>query len=62
MTNSPETEFDTIDTRSSERIDLAGKYLTFKLENEEFGIEIIKVREIMGLMDVTAVPRTPPEM
>ncbi len=37
----------------------AGKYLTFKLSNEEYGLEILKVREIIGLMDITAVPRTP---
>jgi len=37
----------------------AGKYLTFKLSGEEYGIEILKVREIIGLMDITSVPRTP---
>ncbi|RKY55239.1 MAG: chemotaxis protein CheW [Candidatus Neomarinimicrobiota bacterium] len=37
----------------------AGKYLTFKLGSEEYGIEILKVREIIGLMDITSVPRTP---
>ncbi|MFC1614381.1 chemotaxis protein CheW, partial [Gemmatimonadota bacterium] len=37
----------------------AGKYLTFKLANEEYGLEILKVREIIGLMDITKVPRTP---
>jgi len=37
----------------------AGKYLTFQLASEEFGIRVLKVREIMGLQDVTAVPQTP---
>jgi purine-binding chemotaxis protein CheW len=37
----------------------AGKYLTFKLGAEVYGLEILKVREIMGLMAITAVPRTP---
>jgi purine-binding chemotaxis protein CheW len=37
----------------------AGKYLTFALGKEEYGLEILKVREIIGFMDVTAVPRTP---
>jgi purine-binding chemotaxis protein CheW len=37
----------------------AGKYLTFGLGNEEYGLEILKVREIIGLMDITKVPRTP---
>jgi len=37
----------------------AGKYLTFRLDNEEYGLEILKVREIIGLMDITSVPKTP---
>lgn len=36
-----------------------GKYLTFALGQEEFGLEILKVREIIGFMDITAVPQTP---
>ena len=39
---------------------LAGKYLTFKLDAEEFGLEILKVQEIIKMMDITKVPRTPP--
>lgn len=38
---------------------LEGKYLTFALGKEEYGIGILKVREIIGLMDITAVPHTP---
>ncbi len=37
----------------------AGKYLTFKLGAEEFGLEILKVQEIIKMMDITKVPRTP---
>jgi len=37
----------------------AGKYLTFQLGNEEFGIRVLKVREIMGIQEITAVPQTP---
>jgi len=37
----------------------AGKYLTFILGREEFAIQVLKVREIMGIQDVTSVPRTP---
>ena len=37
----------------------AGKYLTFQLGQEEFGIRVLKVREIMGIQDITAVPHTP---
>ena len=36
-----------------------GKYLTFALAHEEYGLEILKVREIIGYMDITAVPQTP---
>jgi len=37
----------------------AGKYLTFFLESEEYGVEILKVQEIIGRMPITPVPRTP---
>ena len=40
-------------------INKEGKYLTFALANEEYGLEILKVREIIGYMDITAVPQTP---
>jgi len=40
-------------------VDLGGKYLTFMLDEEEYGLEILKVREIIGLMDITHVPQTP---
>jgi purine-binding chemotaxis protein CheW len=36
-----------------------GKYLTFLLGREEFAIRVPKVREIMGIQDITAVPQTP---
>ena len=37
----------------------AGKYLTFALADEEYGLEILKVREIISMMEITGVPRTP---
>ena len=37
---------------------LAGKYMTFKLAEEEYGLQILRVREIIGLMEITRVPRT----
>jgi purine-binding chemotaxis protein CheW len=37
----------------------AGKYLTFMIGKEEFGVGVLKVREIMGIQDITAVPQTP---
>ncbi len=36
-----------------------GKYLTFTLADEEYGIGILKVKEIIGMMAITSVPRTP---
>ena len=39
--------------------DRGGKYLVFHLGREEFGIRVLKVREIMGIQDITAVPHTP---
>ncbi|MCP4291407.1 MAG: purine-binding chemotaxis protein CheW [bacterium] len=36
-----------------------GKYLSFVLGGEEYGLEILKVQEINGMMDITRVPRTP---
>ncbi len=35
-----------------------GKYLTFVLAGEEYGISIRKVKEIIGLMPISKVPRT----
>jgi purine-binding chemotaxis protein CheW len=37
----------------------AGKYLTFFLAGEEYGLEILKVSEIIGLQPITRVPRMP---
>jgi len=37
----------------------AGKYLIFHLGTEEFGTEVLRVREIMGLQDITAIPQVP---
>lgn len=38
---------------------VAGKFLTFFLGGEEYGLEILKVQEIIGMLAVTPVPRTP---
>jgi purine-binding chemotaxis protein CheW len=40
--------------------DREGKYLTFSLAGEEYGISILKIKEIIGMMPITTVPRTPP--
>ena len=44
------------DSSSRER---EGKYLTFVLAGEDYGLETLKVREIIGIMNITKVPRTP---
>ena len=36
-----------------------GKFLSFQLSKEEYGIAILKVREIIGMVEVTSLPRTP---
>jgi purine-binding chemotaxis protein CheW len=38
---------------------LAGKYLTFHLQEEVYGLVILKVQEIIGIMPVTKMPRMP---
>ncbi len=40
-------------------VDKEGKYLTFSLAGEEYGIGILKIREIIGMMPITSVPQTP---
>jgi purine-binding chemotaxis protein CheW len=49
----------TIDQAVRSMADREGKYLTFKLAGEEYGIGILKVKEIIGMMPITTVPRTP---
>ena len=39
--------------------DRGGKFLTFYLADEEYGVAILKVQEIIGLQPITRVPRTP---
>jgi purine-binding chemotaxis protein CheW len=36
-----------------------GKYLTFSMADEDYGIGILSVREIIGIMPITTVPHTP---
>jgi purine-binding chemotaxis protein CheW len=38
---------------------VAGKYLTFNLDAESYGIDVLKVREIIRLAAITAVPQMP---
>ncbi len=38
---------------------LAGKYLTFSIGEESYGIAVLKVREIIRMLEITAVPQMP---
>ena len=56
-------QLETVKESPSERTKVderAGKYLTFELGAEEFAIQVMKVREIMGVLEITAVPQMPP--
>ena len=48
-----------LETKTAAVDQRTGKYLTFLLGREEFAIQVLKVREIMGIQDITAVPQTP---
>ncbi len=48
-----------LDEAMSNPTDREGKYLTFTLANEDYGIGILKIKEIIGMMPITSVPRTP---
>jgi len=52
-------QVETMDQAVKAMADREGKYLTFTLANEEYGIGILKIREIIGMMPITTVPRTP---
>ncbi|MBI4775185.1 MAG: purine-binding chemotaxis protein CheW [Deltaproteobacteria bacterium] len=49
----------TMDASVNGIVDKEGKYLTFSLDDEEYGIGILKIKEIIGMIEVTSVPRTP---
>ncbi len=55
MTESTET----MDQAIKAMTDREGKYLTFTLANEEYGISILKIKEIIGMLPITSVPQTP---
>ncbi|MGA2224586.1 MAG: chemotaxis protein CheW [Syntrophobacteraceae bacterium] len=38
---------------------MEGKYLSFSMDREEYGIGILTVKEIIGMMRITPVPQTP---
>lgn len=52
-------EVETMDQATRAMTDRDGKYLTFVLNEEEYGIGILKIKEIIGMMPITSVPQTP---
>ena len=55
-----ETMVATAANAASPKVDhRAGKYLFFQLGNEEFAVQVLRARDIMGIQEITAMPRTP---
>jgi purine-binding chemotaxis protein CheW len=46
-------------TSGMESVASSGQFLTFTLQNEEYGIEILKVQEIKGFSKITPIPNAP---
>lgn len=46
-------------SKTGDRTDRTRKYLTFRLAQEVYGLDILKVQEIIGMMNVTRIPRLP---
>jgi purine-binding chemotaxis protein CheW len=53
------TEIEVVNQVVATAADLVGKYLTFALGEEEYGVPVLKVREIIKMMDITLVPQVP---
>lgn len=47
-------------TVAHERASRTGKYLTFSLSSESYGVDVLKVREIIRFLKITPVPQMPP--
>jgi len=55
----PQAQAAALDCEGGFAADREGKYLTFALGDEGYGIGILKIKEIIGMMPITSVPRTP---
>ncbi len=44
------------------KLNIEGKYLTFSIENQEYGIDILKIKEIIGMMPIRSMPQSPPHI
>ncbi len=54
-----QNEQSTISQAVNLMVEREGKYLTFTMADEEYGIGILKIKEIIGMMPITTVPQTP---
>jgi purine-binding chemotaxis protein CheW len=52
-------ETQNIQKQTSEAIDELLQLVSFRIADEEFGVDIIKVQEIIRMVDITRVPNTP---
>ncbi len=59
MTNNTGTEIDIEFDEEDDEDTLKDRFLTFKVKNEDYGIEIGKIKEIIGIQDITPVPEMP---
>ncbi|MBN1932365.1 MAG: purine-binding chemotaxis protein CheW [Desulfobacterales bacterium] len=48
-----------MDSQESCKVEREGKYLTFKMFDEEYGIGILKIKEIIGMMPINSIPQAP---
>lgn len=51
-----------LETRADPATAAVGQFLTFQLDDEEYGVEILRVQEIKGYTRVTPIPNAPPEV
>ena len=52
-------EVDAHDRAAEIMSNLGGKYLTFGISGQQYGIDILKIREIVAMMNIRPIPRTP---
>ena len=48
-----------VESSQDRSITIEGKYLTFMLQKEIYGVKILKVKEIIGLLPITFLPQMP---
>ena len=59
QTENPDPMNASIETSKTAKAEIAGKYLTFALGAESYGIAVLKIREIIRMCEITPVPEMP---